>query len=290
MRQVAVTEGDKVSAQMQLGYSVNSYGVGDLVAVMNALPDSEVDQLVQAYLDEYDVVAALRPGGAQHASLIEGARIEAGLRQFLGRPAAWQGLHHHLRRSARPGAAARPGPQRLMADGYGFAGEGDWKTAALVRPMKVIGRERYRHLVYGGLHLSPEPRRHAGARRAYAGDLPLDRRAEAQAGDPPAGHRRQGRPGAAGVRLKDRPGAKRLAGGHGQPLPPDRQPGRRCASRRAAAQAAGGQGAVGAAARPERSGPPRGFWPAARTTPASACRSASSSSKTTPRWPASSSC
>jgi L-arabinose isomerase len=137
MRQVAVTEGDKVSAQMRLGYSVNGYGVGDLVGIMQEVSDSEVDQLVQAYLDEYDVVPALRPGGGQHQSLREGARIEAGLRQFLtaggfkGFTTTFEDLH---------GIAQLPGlgPQRLMADGYGFGAEGDWKTAALVRAMKVM--------------------------------------------------------------------------------------------------------------------------------------------------------
>jgi L-arabinose isomerase len=137
MRQVAVTEGDKVDAQIRLGYNVNGYGVGDLVAVMNEVPDSQVDQLVQLYLDEYDVVPALRPGGGQHQSLREGARIEAGLRQFLtaggfkGFTTTFEDLH---------GLAQLPGlaVQRLMADDYGFGAEGDWKTAALVRAMKVI--------------------------------------------------------------------------------------------------------------------------------------------------------
>jgi len=137
MRQVAVTEGDKVEAQMRLGYSVNGYGVGDLVAVMNEVPDSQIDQLVQLYLDAYDVVPALRPGGDQHQSLREGARIEAGLRQFLtsggfkGFTTTFEDLH---------GLAQLPGlaVQRLMADDYGFGAEGDWKTAALVRAMKVI--------------------------------------------------------------------------------------------------------------------------------------------------------
>jgi L-arabinose isomerase len=165
MRQVAVTEGNKVSAQMQLGYSVNGYGVGDLVAVMNEVPGSEVDQLVQVYLDEYDVVPSLRPGGAQHASLIEGARIEAGLRQFLtaggfkGFTTTFEDLH---------GLAQLPGlaPQRLMADGYGFGAEGDWKTAALVRAMKVmaagsdIGTSFMEDYTY---HLSPDGMQVLGA-------------------------------------------------------------------------------------------------------------------------------
>jgi L-arabinose isomerase len=137
MREVAVTEGDKVEAQLRLGYSVNGYGVGDLVATMKEIPDSEVDQLIQLYLDQYQVVPALRPGGDRHESLRDGARIEAGIRRFLengnfkGFTTTFEDLHGL---NQLPGLA----PQRLMADGYGFAGEGDWKTAALVRSMKVM--------------------------------------------------------------------------------------------------------------------------------------------------------
>lgn len=137
MREVAVTDGDKVEAQYRLGYSVNGYGIGDLVRVIDAISDAEVDRLVQEYLDQYEVVASLRPGGAQHESLRQSARIEAGLRAFLvdggfgGFSDSFEVLH---------GMAQLPGMavQRLMADGYGFAGEGDWKTAALVRTMKVM--------------------------------------------------------------------------------------------------------------------------------------------------------
>ncbi|KAB8142828.1 L-arabinose isomerase [Chloroflexia bacterium SDU3-3] len=137
MRQVAVTEGDKVEAQLRLGYSVNGYGVGDLVDVMRQISDDEVGRIVSEYLDLYDVAAALRPGGAQHQSLIEGARIEAGLRHFLdaGGFTAFTTTFEDLHGMAQlPGLAV----QRLMADGYGFAGEGDWKTASLVRTMKVM--------------------------------------------------------------------------------------------------------------------------------------------------------
>jgi len=137
MREVAVTEGDKVSAQMRLGYSVNGYGVGDLVRFTNEVSDAEIDDLIEEYGDQYAVVPALRPGGSQHQSLREGARIEIGLRHFLeqgnfkGFTTTFEDLH---------GLAQLPGlgPQRLMAEGYGFAGEGDWKTAALVRAMKVM--------------------------------------------------------------------------------------------------------------------------------------------------------
>jgi len=137
MREVAVTEGDKVEAQIRLGYSVNGYGVGDLVQYINEVPDDETDRLIQDYLDQYRVVESLRPGGTQHKSLREGARIEAGLRRFLeeGRFKGFSDTFENLHGLAQlPGLAV----QRLMADGYGFAGEGDWKTAALVRTMKVM--------------------------------------------------------------------------------------------------------------------------------------------------------
>ena len=137
MRDVAVTEGDKVQAQIQLGYSVNGYGVGDLVRTMQAAAEGDVDRTVQAYLDEYDVAPVLRPGGERHAVLREGARIEVGLREFLsagnfkGFTTTFEDLH---------GLAQLPGlaVQRLMRDGFGFGAEGDWKTAALVRAMKVM--------------------------------------------------------------------------------------------------------------------------------------------------------
>ncbi len=138
MREVAVTEGDKVNAQMRLGYSVSGYGVGDLVRFVREVSDAEIDALVQLYDKQYVVATALRVGGERHTSLREGARIELGLRYFLedggfkGFTTTFEDLHGLVQ---LPGL----GPQRLMADGYGFAGEGDWKTAALVRAMKVMG-------------------------------------------------------------------------------------------------------------------------------------------------------
>ena len=138
MREVAVTEGDKVEAQIKLGYSVNGYGVGDLAAVINEGSDNEVSVLVDEYLDRYTVVPALHKGGEQHQSLREAARIEAGLRRFLdqgnfkGFTDTFEDLHGLVQ---LPGIAV----QRLMEEGYGFGAEGDWKTAALVRAMKVMG-------------------------------------------------------------------------------------------------------------------------------------------------------
>jgi L-arabinose isomerase len=138
MREVAVTEGDKVSAQIKFGFAVNGYGVGDLVKLVNAATSAEIDALVKEYEELYDVAADLKKGGKRHASVREAARIELGLRAFLtgggfqGFTTTFEDLH---------GLAQLPGlaPQRFMAEGYGFAAEGDWKTAALVRAMKVMG-------------------------------------------------------------------------------------------------------------------------------------------------------
>ncbi len=138
MRDVAVTEGDKVEAQIRLGYDVYGYGVGDLVKVVNQASDTEIDRLVQQYLDEYDVAPVLKPGGERNTSLREGARIEIGLRNFLtaGNFKAFTTTFEDLHGLAQlPGLAV----QRLMRDGYGFGAEGDWKTSALVRAMKVMG-------------------------------------------------------------------------------------------------------------------------------------------------------
>ena len=138
MRDVAVTEGDKVEAQIRLGYDVYGYGVGDLVKVVNQTSDAEIDRLVQQYLDEYEVAPVLKPGGERNTSLREGARIEIGMRNFLtaGNFMAFTTTFEDLHGLAQlPGMAV----QRLMRDGYGFGAEGDWKTAALVRAMKVMG-------------------------------------------------------------------------------------------------------------------------------------------------------
>jgi L-arabinose isomerase len=137
MRDVAVTEGDKVEAQIRLGYDVYGYGVGDLVTMVDEASEAEIDRLVGDYLDEYDVAPALKPGGERSSSLREGARIEIGLRNFLnaGNFKAFTTTFEDLHGLAQlPGLAV----QRLMRDGYGFGAEGDWKTAALVRAMKVM--------------------------------------------------------------------------------------------------------------------------------------------------------
>jgi len=140
MRQVAVTEGDKVAAEMRFGFSVNGYGVGDLVAKTSdaAIDNRAIDRLCAEYEDRYKVAKELRKNGARHDALRYGARIELGLRVFLeeggfkGFTTTFEDLHG-LRQL--PGLAV----QRLMADGYGFGAEGDWKTCALLRAMKVMG-------------------------------------------------------------------------------------------------------------------------------------------------------
>lgn len=138
MREVAVTEGNKVSAQIQFGYSVNGYGLGDVVAKVNAVSDHAIDSLVQEYEDSYKIAASLQAHGAMRSALKEAARIELGLRAFLeeGGFHAFTDTFENLHGLKQlPGLAV----QRLMADGYGFGAEGDWKTAALVRAMKVMG-------------------------------------------------------------------------------------------------------------------------------------------------------
>ncbi len=140
MRQVAVTEGDKVAAEIRFGFSVNGHGMGDLVKAVEAVTDKEIDQLCEEYEATYDLAAELRANGERRESLRDAARIETGLRAFLEN-GSFQGFTttfedlHGLRQL--PGLAV----QRLMADGYGFGAEGDWKTAALLRAMKVMAAD-----------------------------------------------------------------------------------------------------------------------------------------------------
>ncbi|MEM9659150.1 MAG: L-arabinose isomerase, partial [Planctomycetota bacterium] len=137
MREVAVTEGDKVSAQIELGWSVNGYGVGDLVERVEAVPEASIDELCRQYDASYRVEAALQPGGERRASLRDAARIELGLRDFLeeGRFVGFTDTFEDLHRLKQlPGIAV----QRLMSEGYGFGAEGDWKAAAMVRAAKVM--------------------------------------------------------------------------------------------------------------------------------------------------------
>ncbi len=138
MRQVAVTDGDKVEAEIKFGYAVNGYGIGDLVKVIQDVSDADTAKLTAEYEESYSVMPSLRKGGDRHASLREAAKIEIGLRTFLeagdfkGFTDTFEDLHGMVQLPGLP-------VQRLMAAGYGFGGEGDWKTAALVRAMKVMG-------------------------------------------------------------------------------------------------------------------------------------------------------
>ena len=137
MRQVAVTEGDKVEAQIKLGATVDGYGLGDLAERIDHVVDSRVTHEIEIVNHQYTVPVELQKGGARHSSLIDALRIELGLRDFLtdnnyhGFTDTFEILH---------GVKQLPGigAQRMMADGYGFGAEGDWKTAVLVRTMKMM--------------------------------------------------------------------------------------------------------------------------------------------------------
>ncbi|MFQ3669847.1 MAG: L-arabinose isomerase [Verrucomicrobiia bacterium] len=140
MRAVAVTEGDKVAAEATFGFTVDGFGVGDLAARFREVTDQEVDALCREYAQAYRLAPELKKGGRRHNSLREGARIERALRGFLadgnfkGFTTTFEDLHGLPQ---LPGLAV----QRLMADGFGFGAEGDWKTCALLRAMKVMGAD-----------------------------------------------------------------------------------------------------------------------------------------------------
>jgi L-arabinose isomerase len=179
MRDVAVTEGDKVEAERHFGVSVNTYGVNDLVAVVDAVEASAIDALIDEYSELYDISPSLLKGGEQHESLRYGARLEAGLRTFLddGGFGAFTTNFEDLGGLRQlPGLAV----QRLMADGYGFGGEGDWKTSMLLATVKAAayglpgGTSFMEDYTY---HLGPGPQRILGAHMlevcpSIAGDRP----------------------------------------------------------------------------------------------------------------------
>ena len=138
MRYVAVTEGDKTEAELRFGVQVNTWGVNELADAVAAATDAQVDALIAEYLEAYDVADELLPGAERHQSLRDGAAIEVGLRSFLeaGGFGAFTTSFEDLGALKQlPGLAV----QRLMADGYGFGAEGDWKTAILVRVANVMG-------------------------------------------------------------------------------------------------------------------------------------------------------
>ncbi|MGI8880792.1 MAG: L-arabinose isomerase [Jatrophihabitans sp.] len=165
MRGVAVTEGDKVEAELRFGASVNTYAVNDLVDAVNGVAETVVDSLVADYAESYTVDPELLPGAERNSSLRDGARIEAGLRAFLtdGGFGAFTTNFEDLGGLRQlPGLAV----QRLMTDGYGFGGEGDWKTSLLLRTVKVMayglpgGTSFMEDYTY---HYGPGPQRILGA-------------------------------------------------------------------------------------------------------------------------------
>lgn len=137
MRQVAVTDGDKVAAEMTFGFSVNTHGVGDLVKYINQISDANILTLIHEYEDTYELMASLKNGGSMRQSLVEAARIELGMKAFLeeGGFSAYTNTFEDLHGMRQlPGI----GSQRMMAAGYGYGGEGDWKTSAMVRALKIM--------------------------------------------------------------------------------------------------------------------------------------------------------
>ena len=193
MRQVAVTEGDKVAAEMTFGFSTNGYGVGELAAAVDDVSDAEAKDLAGEYEERYTVAPELRRGGERHESLLYGARLELGLRAFL-REWRLQGLHRHFRGFARPEAAARP---------RAAAPDGGWATASApratgrrrrcVRAMKVMGEGLPRGTSFMEdytYHLGPGGG--PGPRLAHARGLSVDRDGQALARNSSAGDRRQG--------------------------------------------------------------------------------------------------
>ena len=207
MRFVAVTEGDKTEAEAVFGAQINTWGVMDLAARVDAATNSQVDALIEEYVDSYDVATELMPGGVRYQSLRDGAAIEVGLRSFLD-----EGAFHAFTTTFEDLGTLRQLPglavQRLMADGYGFGAEGDWKTAMLVRIAAVMGAGRPgRCEPHGGLHLPLGRGRGAVTRGAHARGEPLAHLRAPDLGGASPEHRRQGGPGP--PRVHRRPGRRR---------------------------------------------------------------------------------
>ena len=137
MRNGAVTDGDKTEAERVLGVNVSTWSANELVEEITKVTDDEGEALAAEYEDLYDVVPELRKGGARHDSLVYAAKQEIGIRRFLEQRDAGAFTTNFEDLGALkqlPGIAA----QRLMAQGYGFGAEGDWKTAVLVRAVKAM--------------------------------------------------------------------------------------------------------------------------------------------------------
>ncbi|WP_265459583.1 L-arabinose isomerase [Enterococcus sp. HY326] len=141
MRNVAVTEGDKVEAQIQFGWTVDYFGIGDLVQYVNDVTEAEVDTLFEQYKELYDFDYTDYDQKTWEDHVKVQARQEIGLRRFLeaGDYTAFSSNFEDLYGMQQlPGLAV----QRLMAEGYGFAGEGDWKTAAIDRLLKIMAHNK----------------------------------------------------------------------------------------------------------------------------------------------------
>ncbi|EKF54038.1 L-arabinose isomerase [Galbibacter marinus] len=161
MRQVAVTEGDKVEAQIRFGFEVNGYDSSDIIEHIKGVSDNELKELLEEYESSYNLTQALKLGGDQRQSLVDAAKIELGLRSFLdqGGFKAFTDTFENLGKLQQlPGIAV----QRLMADGYGFGGEGDWKTAAMLRSMKVMATG-----LEGGTSFMEDYTYHFGEQKSY---------------------------------------------------------------------------------------------------------------------------
>ena len=199
MRGVAVTDGDKVGAQAQLGVSVNAYGVNDLVAVVDEVTDADVDKLVAEYEDTYRVADELRRGGERHESLRYGGRLELGHAR-VPRGRRLHGVHDELRGPRR--AAPAPRPRRAAPDGRRLRLRRRGRLedlGAAAHPEGHLGRPRRRHVVHGGLHVPLGTGGAEGPRCAHAGGLPDHRRGRPDHRGPPALDRRPRGPGADGL-------------------------------------------------------------------------------------------
>lgn len=161
MREVAVTEGDKVQAQIRFGMSVNGFDSSDISKQIDQVSEKDLNDLLEIYESSYDLSASLKKDGDKRQSLVEAAKIELGLRSFLDKGGfnAFTDTFENLGELKQlPGIAV----QRLMADGYGFGGEGDWKTAAMVRVMKVMA-----HGLEGGTSFMEDYTYHFTPQKSY---------------------------------------------------------------------------------------------------------------------------
>ena len=221
MREVAVTEGDKVEAQARFGYSVNGFGVGDLADSIKEVSTAEIDRLLAEYDERYSMAELLRDAGSRRAALREAAAIELGLSTFLVNGGfhaftdTFQDLHGLQQ---LPGIAV----QRLMADGYGFGAEGDWKTAALVRAMKVmsVGLDGGTSFMEDYTYDFGRPAKVLGS---HARNLSHDRGGQAELRNSSAVHRWKVRPRPPGLHGTHGPRCECVYRSDRRPIPHDRQ-------------------------------------------------------------------